>query len=424
MTGRAGGRLRGRSGPSRTELALTVAFLLALTAGFVAIAVLSYRVLAGEETDPQSNLPPLALVSDEETVFDHTEDACSPIDIPDAPARAFRDANGQVHLIASHYVTRAMVGSSLDTVRHDCRRLMVSDLDGDPARFDDREWITAPYTTDGRTVHALVHNEYQGDKHPGRCPSEDHLKCWYNSITLARSTDGGRTFTHASPPRHLVASVPYRYEPDAGPFGLFQSSNIVRGAEDGSEDGFYYALIHAEAFSAQRRGTCVMRTARLDLPGSWRAWDGSAYNVKFADPYRAPGESGHLCAPVSFPEIAAMTQSLTYNTYLDKYVLVSPAGAPRPGRRGVVWGFYYSTSDDLIDWTPRQLIREAVLNSQHQCSDPNPVGYPSLLDPDSRSRNFETTGRRPWLYFTRFHFKECRNVLNRDLVRVRVRFSR
>ena len=144
MTGRAGGRLGSRRGPTRTELALTVAFLLALTAGFVAIAVLSYQWLRGEETDPQSNLPPLALVGEQETVFDFTEDACSPIDITDAPARAFRDADGQVHLIASHYVTRAMVGPSLDTVRHDCRRVMVSDLDGDPARFDDREWITAP----------------------------------------------------------------------------------------------------------------------------------------------------------------------------------------------------------------------------------------------------------------------------------------
>jgi hypothetical protein len=403
---------------------MTAAFLLAMTAAFVTIAVLSYRVLWETETDPPSNLPPLALVSEEERVFDYTEDACSPIDIPDAPARAFRDADGQVHLIASHYVTRAMVGPSLDTVRHDCRRVMVSDLDGDPARFDDREWITAPYTTDGRTVHALVHDEYQGNQHSGRCPSEEYLKCWFNSITLARSTDGGRTFTHAAPPRHLVASVPYRYEPDAGLFGLFQPSNIVRGDGDGLEDGFYYALIHAEAHGAQRAGTCVMRTARLDLPGSWRAWDGSAYNVRFADPYRSSGEKGHLCAPVSFPEIVGMTHSLTYNTYLGKYVLVAPAGAMRPGGRGVVWGFYYSTSDDLIDWAPRQLIREAVLHNQHECSDPNPVAYPSLLDPDSPSRNFETTGRRPWLYFTRFHYKECRLTLNRDLVRIRVRFSK
>jgi len=297
---------------------------------------------------------------------------------------------------------------------------MVSDLDGDPARFDDREWITAPYTTDGRTVHALVHNEYQGDKHSGQCSSGVYLKCWYNSITLARSTDGGRSFTHAAPPRHLVASVPYRFEPDAGPFGLFQPSNIVRGAED----GLYYALIHAEAFKAQRRGTCVIRTSRLDQPGSWRAWDGSGYNVGFADPYKSRGEGGHLCAPVSFPEIAGMTHSLTYNTYLDKYVLVSPAGARRPGKRGVVWGFYYSTSDDLIDWKPRQLIHEAVLTQQYECDGPNPVAYPSLLDPDSPARNFETTGRRPWLYFTRFHYKRCGSTLNRDLVRVRVRFSK
>ena len=151
-------------------------------------------------------------------MFDYTEDACSPIDIPDAPARAFRDADGQVHLIASHYVTRAMVGPSLDAVRHDCRRVMVSDLDGDPARFDDREWITAPYTTDGRTVYALVHNEYQGDKHPGRCPSEEYLKCWYNSITLARSTDGGphlHACRTAAPPGR-VGAVPVR-SPTPGP---------------------------------------------------------------------------------------------------------------------------------------------------------------------------------------------------------------
>ena len=399
---------------------LIAAFLLALTAGFVALAVLSYSVLRGDETDPPSNLPPLALVGEEQTVFDYTEDACSPIDIPDAPARAFRDAEGHVHLIASHYVTRAMVGPSLDAVRHDCRRVMVSDLDGDPARFDDREWVAAPYTTDGRAIHALIHNEYQGYRHPGRCSSGAHLKCWYNSITLARSSDGGRTFRHAAPPRHLVASVPYRYEPDAGPFGLFQPSNIVRGPGD----GHYYALIHAEAFRAQREGTCVIRTARLDRPDTWRAWSGSGYDVRFADPYGSSSEGGHLCTPVSSAEIAGMTHSLTYNTYLDKYVLVAPSADRQPGRRGVVWGFYYSTSDDLIDWAPRRLIREAVQTSQFRCGDRNPVGHPSLLDPDSPSRNFETTGRRPWLYFTRFHPKQCRLALNRDLVRVRVRFSK
>lgn len=406
--------------PTRTEVVTTAAFLLGVTALFVVIAVFSYRALRADETSPPSDLPPLAIEGPEQTVFDYTEDACSPIDIPDAPARAFRDGRDRVHLIASHYVTRAMVGPNLDSVRHDCRLVMKSDLDGDPARFDDREWITAPWTRDGRTVYALVHNEYQGNKHVGQCPSGVYLKCWYNSITLARSGDGGRTFRQAPPPRHLIAAVPYRYQPDAGPVGLFQPSNVVHR----QDDGHWYALINAQAFGEQREGTCVMRTANLEDPRGWRAWDGAAYRVRFTNPYESSGTGGHICAPVSFPEIVGMTHSLTYNTYLDKYVLVGTAGRAGPGRGGVVWGFYYSTSDDLIDWTPRRLIREAVLTTSFECGDANPVAYPSLLDPDSPSRNFETTGQRPYLYFTRFHYKNCLNRLNRDLVRVRVRFSR
>jgi hypothetical protein len=402
------------------EILLTAALLLGVTAAFVAIAVFSYRALRSDQVEPPSNLPPLAIEGPEETLFDYTEDACSPIDIPDSPARAFRDAQDRVHLIASHYVTRAMVGPSLDDVRHDCRLVMKSDLDGDPALFNDREWLTAPWTPDGRTVYALIHNEYQGDKHAGQCPSGVYLKCWYNSLTLARSVDGGRTFDQPPPPRHLIAAVPYRYRPDVGPFGLFQPSNIVHR----TDDGYWYALIHAAAFGAQREGTCVMRTADLRDPGSWHAWDGSGYRVRFANPYESSGTDGRICAPVSVDEIVGMTQSLTYNTYLDKYVLVSPAGRPGPARGGVVWGFYYSTSDDLIDWSERKLIREATLVTSFECGDPNPVFFPSLLDPDSPSRNFETTGQRPYLYFTRFHYKDCHITLNRDLVRVRVRFSK
>jgi hypothetical protein len=415
-----GSQHQGGRRATRREIVGTIAFLLTVTAVFVAIAVASYYAVSGNRDSGRSPLAPLALEGAEETVFDHDRDACSPADVPDAPARAFRDAAGRIHLFASHYVTRAMVGTSLDHLRRNCRRVMVSALDPDPARFDDRSWLTSPYTTDGRTVHALVHSEYQGSTHPGQCSSAEPLKCWYNSITLARSTDGGRSFGHAPPPRQLVAAVPYRYEPGAGPYGLFEPSNIVRRAGD----DHYYALIHAEGFGAQREGVCLMRSPRLDQPDAWRAWDGSGYGVEFVDPYEQSGTDGHVCTPVSYPEIATMTQSLTYNTYLRKYVLVGTAGANVPGKRGVVWGIYYSTSDDLLRWTTRRLVRETVLTSSYRCGDPDPVAYPSLIDPASRSRNFETTGRRPWLYFTRFHYRDCQNVLNRDLVRVRVRFSR
>ena len=399
---------------------LIAAFIFALAGAFVAIAVLSYQALHSDDLEPASELPPLALVGSEETVFDHARDACSPQDIPDAPARAFRDAEGRVHLIASHYVTRAMVGAGLDSVRHDCRRVMVSRRDPEPAQFQDREWLASPHTDDGRTIHALVHNEYQGDKHPGRCPSGQYLRCWYNAITLARSTDGGRTFSHAPPPRHLVATVPYRYTPDAGPYGLFQPSNIVHRPQD----DHYYALVQAERFEAQQRGTCVMRTPRLDDPRGWRAWDGRGFNVTFTNPYRSGTADGHVCAPVSSGTIGTMTHSLTWNTYLRRFVLVSPAGGQPPGSREPVWGFYYSTSQDLIEWAPRRLIRAAELTTSYRCGDSDPVGFPSLLDSGSPSRSFDQTGRRPWLYFTRFHYEDCQSTLDRDLVRVRVRFAR
>ena len=358
-----------------------------------------------------------------ETVFDWSTSACEEIDIPDAPARAFRDAQGNVQLIASHHVNRRLTGPSLDQLRHPCGIVMASDLDADPSQFNDHEWIVAPYTPDGRALLALVHNEYQGDKHPGRCPSGEYQQCWYNTITLATSSDGGRTFADArNPPRHLVAAVPYRYQPDGGRTGIFQPSNILLR----EEDQYYYALVRAQQVGEQRAGTCVMRTGDLTNPESWRAWDGSGFNVRFVDPYRAQSASpgNHVCAPVSTREIEQMVQSVTFNDYLGKYLLVGVAnlpGTPTAGTQGI----FFSTSDDLIDWSPRRLIMETESLSTYECGDSDPMIHPSLLDPTSESRNFETTGRRPYLYVTEAHYgSDCRLTLDRDLIRIPLRISK
>ena len=92
-----------------------------------------------------------------------------------------------------------------------------------------------------------MHDEYQGHKHPGRCPSGEYLNCWYNAITLAASTRRRRHVPRrAAAPGHLVAAVPYRYEPDAGPYGIFEPSNIVRN----DKDGYYYAMRARRALQA------------------------------------------------------------------------------------------------------------------------------------------------------------------------------
>ena len=119
-----------------------------------------------------------------------------------------------------------------------------------------------------------------------------------------------------------------------------------------------------------------------------------------------------------------MTQSLTFNTYFDKYLLVGPQSAYDQKRRRIVNGFYYSLSSDLIHWSRPALILEGEMPWTYRCGDADPILYPSVLDPSSTSRNFETTGRRPYLYFTRDHYFACREGLNRDLIRVRIEFSK
>jgi hypothetical protein len=380
-------------------------------------AILGGLVILSELTEAES----VEITGSEEIVFDWSEDACEPADIPDTPARAFKDAKGRVQLIASHYVNRRMIGPDLDHVAHDCSVIMSSHHDPDPARFDDREWIHSTYTPDGKTVFALVHDEYQGHTHPGQCPSGEYFSCWYNAVTLAVSTDGGTSFHHTPPSPHLVASIPYRYAPGSGPVGLFQPSNIIRNPAD----GYFYVLLRAQRYQAQRQGTCVMRTTDLTNPRSWRAWDGIGFNVRFIDPYLEPNErpQDHICQPVSYNQIQLMVESLTFNTYLDSFLLVGTAVETKPGGE-TTSGIYYSTSDDLIHWTPRRLIREVESRSTYECGKSDPVAYPSVLDPESTSRNFETTGRRAYLYFTRYNHKACRETLDRDLIRVPIEFSR
>jgi hypothetical protein len=408
----------GRPRSSRLALAASLAGLVLVVLGFSWIAVKSFEFI--HTGIGASNLKAVKITGPQETVFRWQRDRCDSRDVPDVPARAYRDAAGTVHLFAAHYVTRQWTGPDLNHVRHDCRVVMKSAYDRRPSRYTDKEWITAPYTLDGKTVYALIHDEYHGNEFPGLCPSGNYLRCWYNAITLARSSDSGNTFEHAlQPPAHLVAELPYRYQPDAGSYGVFQPSNIVQ------RDGYYYSLVYTQQFGLQKAGTCVIRTNRLADPTSWRAWDGGGYNIAFIDPYRVRADPGkHVCEPVSKDEIGQMTQSLTYNTYFGKYLLVSPASDFSGRKRRVVWGFYYSVSGDLIHWSRRKLIREAELPYTYHCGDPDPVFYPSVLDPNSTSRNFETTGRRPYLYFTRLHYKGCIQTMDRDLVRIPIEFSK
>lgn len=360
--------------------------------------------------------PRLAIAGPEEMVFDWTTDACEPEDIPDLPARAFRDAGRQVHLVSAHIRNRAHIGANLNDVVHTCDVILESGRDADPAMFNDNEWIAAVYTEDGETVYAVVHHEYHGWEHDA-CTSAEHFDCWYNAATLAVSTDGGRTFSDAaSPPDHFIAGLPHPYEDGAGPYGVMEPGSIVK------KDGYYYQFIRIDDYRSDAQWICLMRTDNLSDPSSWRAWDGEAFAVQFADPYRYPDASREdpLCAPVSPDSLGVMNQSLTYNTYLERYVMLGITADTIVGRE--VWGIYYSFSDDLLHWSHRRLLVEVELPWTYQPGDDDYILYPALIDPESLSLSFETTGQTAYLYFTRFNVSAGNSPLDRDLIRFPVQF--
>ncbi|HEX6457209.1 MAG TPA: hypothetical protein VF009_11905 [Solirubrobacterales bacterium] len=356
--------------------------------------------------------PSVQVVGQPQPVFDWGSSACETMNYPDLPARAFRDYEGRTQLLISHFDDFRMVGPSLEGLAIDCHPVLLSPKRAAPRSFADREWIASIFTRDGRSVWALVHDEYQGNRHRGRCPSHRYLPCWYNAITLAHSIDGGRTYTEAAAPGNLIASAPYRYRPDQGPAGVFTPSNVVAGP-----DGAFYALVRVRDPGVQR-GTCLLRTRHVARPHSWRAWNGIGFSGRFSDPYRSPQRRRIPCTPVGQGQIAEMAESLTYSTALGSYLLVGLA-PPGPNSLGPkARGIYFSTSKDLVHWSERRLITRAVTTHNYRCGGPSPLAYPSVIDPESASRTFATSGSRPYLYYTQFRYRECRQTAERDLMRV------
>jgi hypothetical protein len=347
----------------------------------------------------------IAATGPPQLVFDWATNRCVDTDIPDLPARAFRSADGRTQLIAADDVNRRFTGPDLDHLTHECAVILGSDRNADPAAYDDAEWIAAPYTPDGNTVYALVHDEYHGWEH-GQCAVTYYDPgCWFNAITLAISTDGGATYVDHPAPR-LVATVPDRYVPGEGATGVFSPSNIVRNPAD----GFYYTLAYVNLRNSYI-GNCLLRTKDLIDPSSWRAWSGgTSFTMTFNDPYGDnPNPSQHLCIPVSRQLPGDMQpNSLTYSTEARQWLWIGQA----------VGGAYFSLSPDLIHWSTPELFYPAQITWNYQCGNPDPIEYPSLIDPASTDRNFGTVGKTAYLYFTQFHYANCQQNLNRDLVRV------
>lgn len=356
-------------------------------------------------------LSALTLVGPPTTIFKAGRDACDGADVPDASARAFRDASGGIAVFGMHYRNRALRGPDLDRLKLDCTIVLDSAEKADPALYDDRSWITATWTEDGKAVSALIHHEYQANEHEGRCASKVYIACWYNTIVAASSQDGGRSFGRARPPV-VVAGAPFRQDVGQGrQRGFFNPSNIV------GDGRWRYALIATTGWSTggndQPAGVCLFRTDRPSDPTRWRAWTGLGFTAAFPDPYGKPTLLSDTCKPIEpFPApVGAVVRHRGSGAWIAVFMAAAGGRFPQSG-------FYWTTSRDLLTWDqPRLVLAGSTLYDDPCKAEGDLIAYPSVLDPDATGRNFDDTDDAALLTYVTLRREGCTVTSDRDLVR-------
>jgi len=365
-----------------------------------------------------------------ETVFKWASGPCQERMIPDAPARAFRNADGKVRLVAASFDNWSMHGPSLDEVRPDCRPLFRGAERSEPHLFDDRGWIEAFYTLDGRTVYALISNEWDGFRHAASgvplgptCRVRQYAPgCMVYSINLAVSSNGGRIFRYpASDGGQVVAGAAYHpaktgREGNAtagelpAPGGVPTVSNIVE------RGGYFYAMVFYRGAGPHEDGNCLMRTDDLGDASRWRAWDGQDFTIRPVShgPNEAPSQR---CALVARRTLGWDVRSLSWHAKTQSYIAIMHSASRDAGGRRIV-GVHYATSPDLLRWSDARLLMEVPNTLDSTCRPP--AKYPSMLDAGSSSPNFETVGDNAYIYYTQYNLENCRISLDRDLRRLPV----
>lgn len=345
---------------------------------------------------------------------------CAKNDIPDTPLRAFRGANGTVNAIASNRVNYRLTGTDLHHLHRDCTPIFTGANNDDHAQFNDKGWIHATYTADGQAIYALIHNEYHGHLRKNIC-KKTYPECWWNSITWAKSVDGGKTYTPAPLEQRLVIAPVGDYVPNYGrPIGFFNPSNIMQVGD------YLYVFAYAQRYGEQQRGNYLLRKHK-DMPwNKWEIWNGAH---TFADIHQQRETQKSIGKRINvgvFPGLERMplgVMGLVRHPQTNTFIAVMTRNVQTTQKANDA-GIYYATSPDLVNWsTPQQLITANVRASFDCKKDGAQVfyRYASLLDSTSPDRNFSTIGNTADLYLTRHNLGVCnKNPSDRALVRVPV----
>ncbi len=330
----------------------------------------------------------------ETVLFDQRTDACDVHHHPDAPARAFRNNEGRMVLFAPNFHNRAHEGANLRSLSRDCALRFKAANSPEPERLDDRSWLHAFHTEDGRSVFALASASFIPYRHGTACEAGDHrTDCWFNGIVALSSDDGGRSFEYmAPPPRHTVFPPPAPYRPDvADPPGFITATNIV------PHEGHLYSIVWQRGATREKLRNCLVR-APDDDPTRWSIL--AAGEFVPAASFSATGWTIHSteCDRVG-PRGLSSIRGLVVHEPSGTFVAVYQHRR-RDAEGNLSHGIFYSTSDDMRDWSMPQLLMQARLRPDAGEGD-SYVSYPSVIDDRSPDRNFATIGDRADLLFVR-----------------------
>jgi len=356
------------------------------------------------------------------TVFDPGTDACDGHDVADVPLRAWRGEDGQIHAFALHFENRRLSGKGLMTLKIECPVVFRGTGSSDPARYDDRIWIAATWTKNGRDIAALGHHEFQANEHPGRCSFKEYMKCWWNSVLALQSGDGGVTFRRAANP--VAVATPFRSETGQGRHrGFFNPSNILE------RSGKFYMFASTTGWEAgpgreaQNAGVCLFR-ADDPASGRWLAFDGKAFSAAFPDPYakqNPPGKPCKIIAPFPAP-VGSITRHRSSGMILAVYQAAGGT-ADGFGRTYPVSGFYLSTSKDMLNWSEPVLLVETRSLYDNPCGADVLRSYPVLIDEAAEGRNFDNVGDVALLFYSEMRISGCNHTGDRKLIARKVRIS-
>jgi hypothetical protein len=216
-------------------------------------------------------------------------------------------------------------------------------------------------------------------------------------------------------PGPVVASYTDKYpESELGQFGFFATTNIVH------QGPFYYAIFFQSPPRDQglsggmtQSGNCLFRTNNFLNPESWRGWNGAGFTYN-------PNKGRAQCTLVA-PAGTDIFRSIAYVPKLGQWIATTAGRHRMPGDSQPVPGFYTLTSTDLLHWGGLTRIMPVPMAPRTDSMD-SVYSYPSLIDPDSTSRNFETLDHdSAILVFSVHHLRNGAGTRNRDLQYVGVR---